>query len=198
MLYMITRSVKCKPSITSANGTAASKELCSGSLIFEENFDQLDKQKWQPEVSFWGGGVSFRLFSTQSKLPALYFTMICFSYQNEEFQWYVAEDENSFVQNGKLHIKPTLTSSKIGRYQVENGYIFLDDCTDTYVDNCERKAGGNIIINPVRSAHLNTKNSFSFKYGRVEVIAKAPTGDWLWPGWYTFFAFGNKIFAFII
>lgn len=60
MLYMITRSVKCKPSITSANGTAASKELCSGSLIFEENFDQLDKQKWQPEVSFWGGGVCFR------------------------------------------------------------------------------------------------------------------------------------------
>lgn len=27
-----------------------------------------------------------------------------------------------------------------------------------------------------------TAESFSFKYGRMEVIAKLPAGDWLWPG----------------
>lgn len=81
-----------------------------------------------------------------------------------------------------MHIKPTLTSDKIGSYQVENGYISLNDCTDLNKENCYRKAGGNVIINPVRSARLNTKDTFSFKYGRVEVIAKAPLGDWLWPG----------------
>lgn len=40
----------------------------------------------------------------------------------------------------------------------------------------------NNILNPVRSARLHTRNSFSFKYGKIEVIAKMPTGDWMWPG----------------
>ena len=31
------------------------------------------------------------------------------------------------------------------------------------------------------SARLRTVNSFSFRYGRVEVRAKIPSGDWLWP-----------------
>jgi beta-glucanase (GH16 family) len=37
------------------------------------------------------------------------------------------------------------------------------------------------IINPVRSARLTTKGSKSILYGRVEVTAKLPQGDWLWP-----------------
>lgn len=48
----------CKSSITTASGWAAPKTICAGQLIFEENFDSLDKTKWKPEVSFWGGGVS--------------------------------------------------------------------------------------------------------------------------------------------
>lgn len=32
------------------------------------------------------------------------------------------------------------------------------------------------------SARIRTVNTFSFKYGRVEVRAKMPIGDWLWPG----------------
>lgn len=31
------------------------------------------------------------------------------------------------------------------------------------------------------SARLSTINSHSIKYGRVEVVAKLPRGDWLWP-----------------
>lgn len=65
--------------------------------------------------------------------------------------------------------------------------MHLDDCTDLNKIYCERQAGGNIIINPVRSARLKTEKSFSFKYGRVEIVAKLPTGDWLWPGKSIFF-----------
>lgn len=102
--------------------------------------------------------------------------------QNNEFEWYVADDENSYGKDGKLYITPTLTADKIGKDQVEHGHIHLKDCTDLNKANCERKAGGNIIINPVRSARLTTEKSFSFKYGRIEILAKLPLGDWLWPG----------------
>lgn len=37
------------------------------------------------------------------------------------------------------------------------------------------------IINPVRSARLNTKGKKTIRYGRVEVTARMPRGDWLWP-----------------
>jgi beta-glucanase (GH16 family) len=34
---------------------------------------------------------------------------------------------------------------------------------------------------PVKSAKLTTKNSFSFKYGKVQTYAKLPKGKWIWP-----------------
>lgn len=37
------------------------------------------------------------------------------------------------------------------------------------------------MINPVRSARLSTQGKKSILYGRVEVTAKLPKGDWLWP-----------------
>ncbi|TFK22849.1 concanavalin A-like lectin/glucanase [Coprinopsis marcescibilis] len=37
------------------------------------------------------------------------------------------------------------------------------------------------VINPVRSARLTTRLSASIRYGRIDVRAKIPTGDWLWP-----------------
>jgi len=37
------------------------------------------------------------------------------------------------------------------------------------------------IINPVQSARVSTRKTASIKYGRVEVRAKIPKGDWLWP-----------------
>ncbi|XP_031639779.1 beta-1,3-glucan-binding protein-like isoform X3 [Contarinia nasturtii] len=148
--------VNCKPTITTAIGYAASK-ICSGALIFEENFDKLDKHKWRPQVTLSTHGA------------------------NGDFQLYVAGDKNSFATDGHLNIKPTLTAQKIGYDKVENGSIHLNDCTDANKSNCERKTDGNSIINPIRSARLHTKSSFAFKYGRVEVIAKMPIGDWLWP-----------------
>ncbi|KAJ7659260.1 glycoside hydrolase family 16 protein [Mycena polygramma] len=37
------------------------------------------------------------------------------------------------------------------------------------------------ILPPVMSARISTRRSASVKFGRVEVVAKLPTGDWLWP-----------------
>ncbi|KAH9475151.1 Beta-1,3-glucan-binding protein [Psilocybe cubensis] len=37
------------------------------------------------------------------------------------------------------------------------------------------------IINPIQSARISTRKTASIRYGRVEVRAKIPTGDWLWP-----------------
>jgi len=57
-----------------------------------------------------------------------------------------------------------------------------DMCTGNAFYGCERNAGasGNV-INPIQSARLRTVNGFSFKYGRVEIRAKLPKGDWIWP-----------------
>lgn len=49
---------KCKSSITTASGYAAPKYIYSGDLIFEENFNKLDKQKWKPDETLRGTGVS--------------------------------------------------------------------------------------------------------------------------------------------
>jgi len=37
------------------------------------------------------------------------------------------------------------------------------------------------ILTPYFSARLSSQG-FSFKYGRVEIRAKMPKGDWIWPG----------------
>lgn len=37
------------------------------------------------------------------------------------------------------------------------------------------------IVNPVKSGRINTKPGATIKYGRVQVEAKLPQGDWLWP-----------------
>ena len=54
-------------------------------------------------------------------------------------------------------------------------------CTGANFYGCERGSDGNHYINPVMSGKLTTVNSHSMKYGRVEVTAKLPKGDWLWP-----------------
>lgn len=59
--------------------------------------------------------------------------------------------------------------------------IICFSCTQTYNNGCSRTGTADIVLNPVRSARIWTKNRFSFKYGIVEIRAKLPVGDWLWP-----------------
>jgi len=143
---------------TTVNG----KPAVPGSLIFEDNFDKLDHTVWQHEKTMSGGG-------------------------NWEFQVYDNTRDNSFCQNGILNIFPTLTDDRYGVDFVRTGTLDLnggspaDECTNPSFYGCSRAGAGGNIINPTMSARLRTVNSFHFKYGRVEVRAKMPTGDWLWP-----------------
>ena len=52
-------------------------------------------------------------------------------------------------------------------------------CTMAAVWGCLRE-GKNGYLNPVMSAKLRTRRGI--RYGKVEIVAKMPRGDWLWPG----------------
>ena len=96
---------------------------------------------------------------------------------------------NSFVDDSVLYLQPTLTRDLIGEANVQSGYTMdmwgssaADQCTGNAFYGCERTSGaGGNIINPIQSARIRTADSVTVKYGRVEVSAKLPIGDWLWP-----------------
>lgn len=56
-IFAFANAQNCKPSVTTVSGSAASERVCSGELIFSENFDTLDKNRWQHEETLGGGGV---------------------------------------------------------------------------------------------------------------------------------------------
>ncbi|XP_030852677.1 beta-1,3-glucan-binding protein-like [Strongylocentrotus purpuratus] len=134
---------------------------CNG-LIFQEEFDSLNLDIWEHELTAGGGG-------------------------NWEFQYYTKNVSNSYVRDGKLFIKPTLTTDKLGEGSLSSGTLDLwgsspaNLCTGNAWFGCMRQGSDNNLLNPIQSARLRTVESFSFKYGRLEVEAKLPTGDWLWP-----------------
>ena len=91
--------------------------------------------------------------------------------------------ENSFTKNGNLHIKPRLTSDVFSHEFLTSGRVVIPsgECTNAEFYGCDRQGSPDYPINPIRSARLRTIDSFSFKYGTLEVRAKLPAGDWLWP-----------------
>jgi beta-glucanase (GH16 family) len=106
------------------------------------------------------------------------------SSSNGEFDMTTDSSNNSYVKNGQLHILPTLTSDVIGAAAVLDGHTFnLTDCTSANYTVCSvvSNASTGAVVPPVMSARLSTKGSASIKYGRVEVRAKIPRGDWIWP-----------------
>lgn len=90
----------------------------------------------------------------------------------------------------------TLDTSDVTYNELINGYTLnltaRDTCTSRAVDlaagtsfndACTITSNSTLgtIINPVRSARLSTRGKKTIKYGRVEVVAKMPKGDWIWP-----------------
>jgi beta-glucanase (GH16 family) len=91
----------------------------------------------------------------------------CWGGGNNELQCYTARSQNSYVANGYLNI-----AAKPGRY---TGTI--SDCTNNNDNSC-----GN--TKDYTSARMNTKASASWKYGRFEMRAKLPKGNFLWPAFW--------------
>jgi hypothetical protein len=93
------------------------------------------------------------------------------------------DPKNAFSRNGVLHLAPTTTASIFGEKFLTSGHVKIppNQCTQSQWYGCERRGSRDHIINPIRSAKLTTVNSFAFKYGVMEIRAKLPAGDWLWP-----------------
>ncbi|CAH4032914.1 beta-1,3-glucan-binding protein-like isoform X1 [Pieris brassicae] len=132
--------------------------VCKGQVLFEDTFDgDIDKGRiWTPEV----------------KMP---------NAPDFPFNVYLY-DKNVRSDDGKLIIEPMTLESKYG-----DGFIWetLDltlKCTGKIgTPECYREAAGPEILPPIITGKVNTKRSFAFKYGKVEVVAKMPLGNWLIP-----------------
>ncbi|KAL1955709.1 hypothetical protein VTO42DRAFT_8181 [Malbranchea cinnamomea] len=140
------------------------REYC---LILDDQFSSLDTTIWNHEVQVGGFGIG-------------------------AFDWTTTDDRNSYVDGEGLHIVPTLTTetTSITDAQIIDGYALNlteaggdGSCTGDTIAACSVRSNQTLgtIIPPVRSARLNTKGTKSIRYGRVEVVAKLPKGDWLWP-----------------
>ncbi|XP_034477241.1 gram-negative bacteria-binding protein 1-like [Drosophila innubila] len=147
--------MSCQSSETETSPAIAT--LCKGQLIFEENFDQLNETRWQHEVR------------TPSDITDV------------EFLLY---DGKARVRDGQLIIEPQLWSSYRPDLDITNAKLDLSErCTGIHnrQKECVLRTGGTFIMPPVVVPRISTVDSFQFKYGRIEIRAKLPKGDWLVP-----------------
>jgi beta-glucanase (GH16 family) len=134
-------------------------------LIFEDDFSNgINTDDWNYEIGVGGNGVG-------------------------SFDWTTNDPKNAYTDANGLHIVPTITTqvTNITSAQLFNGYtvnLTADGtCSSNDKASCIRVSNSTIptMINPVRSARLTTKGKHRITYGKVEVVAKLPQGDWLWP-----------------
>ncbi|PZC78758.1 hypothetical protein B5X24_HaOG217216 [Helicoverpa armigera] len=149
-----TPSLFCIVSITEMKGQI---DVCEGSLIFSEEFSQehpRELTQWDVLNQFIGE-------------PAYSFNMY-------------RPDETISLKDGSLVITPILTESIVP--PLLPPLDLSDRCTgkiDTL--ECKRDGTGIQLIPPVTTGKITTRRTFSFKYGRVEVRAKLPSGKWILP-----------------
>nr|XP_045596249.1 beta-1,3-glucan-binding protein-like isoform X3 [Procambarus clarkii] len=99
---------------------------------------------------------------------------------NDEFDDGI--DENVWEHEISMYGGRQLTSNWKSEEFLRSGELNLGEaCTESANYGCWRTGDPDYILNPIMSARLRTLPSFAFRYGRVEVRAKMPRGDWLWP-----------------
>ncbi|XP_050420558.1 uncharacterized protein LOC126833331 [Adelges cooleyi] len=131
-------------------------ESTPGSILVQEEFDTLNLE------SLW----NHEIYLANDYEP------------NFEFVIYNNSDKNIYIKNGELFIRPTLLPDNT----VKRGSVTLKGCTKPEVTGvCTENASTYNILPPVVSAKLTTRNSFLFIYGKVEVTANLPSGDWIVP-----------------
>ncbi|XP_013172701.1 PREDICTED: beta-1,3-glucan-binding protein-like [Papilio xuthus] len=145
----------CSPTVTRLRvGTA-----CADQIIFEDHFNSLNEDLWQieqyipnePEYSF-------------------------VSYQRPP------KAQTVRVHEGYLRIEPKLQQEQdnFNNISLCTGSLNLFcGCTRT-AELCSATAMGASILPPVVSGRLTSK-TFAFTYGVIEIRAKLPQGDWLYP-----------------
>jgi beta-glucanase (GH16 family) len=102
---------------------------------------------------------------------------------NQQFDQTTGDPENVFVKDGQLYLKPTLQDEALILNDNTINLTASGLCTSDVWSNCVASTNttNGTIIPPTKSARINTKLGASIKYGKVEVKAKVPQGDWLWP-----------------
>ncbi|XP_030763973.1 beta-1,3-glucan-binding protein-like [Sitophilus oryzae] len=148
----------CVPSATTVKGQAA----CKGRVIFESQFNNFQEEKskyWTVTTKFATG-------------------------PDYEFVVYQDHPKTLSVMNGHLVITPRLTEDIYGKGFINQSTPFDlgEQCTGIRSSpECTQTSQGWYIIAPVVSSQITTKGKFSFKYGKIEIRAKLPKGDWLYP-----------------
>jgi len=115
---------------------------------------------------------------------------------NGQFQYYTDSPANVYVNSsdGSLRLKPALFEDMppingVPSFDVMTGKCQpYPACANFHVPDCTTKWGCQgtgdplNILKPTTSGSVNTKGSFDYTYGRLEIRARMPRGDWLWPG----------------
>ncbi|XP_055890613.1 beta-1,3-glucan-binding protein-like isoform X2 [Biomphalaria glabrata] len=131
-----------------------------GAVIFRDDFNSINPANWDYEISMYGG-------------------------MTWEFQVYTNEPRNVFTKNGMLYIQPTPTISdpRFDDNFLRNGVMDVANiwgyCTNKNNYGCHRE-GKFGLLPPVMSGKIMSKPTL--RYGIVEIRARIPKGDWLWPG----------------
>lgn len=131
-------------------------------LVLDETFESgLDPSIWTKEVELGG-------------------------YGNGQFEMTTNTEENVYIDDtGNLVIKATLQDEQKMEKNTVINLLKDGTCTSKRWAACVAATnvtkGNNSIVNPVKSGRLHTKKGATIKYGRIEVTAKLPEGDWLWP-----------------
>ncbi|KAH8661985.1 putative beta-1,3-glucan-binding protein [Xylariales sp. PMI_506] len=130
-------------------------------LVFEDDFSNgFNTALWNKEVQVGGFG-------------------------NGEFEETTGDNQNVYISNGNLLIKPSLQDDALIEADSIINLLADGTCTSTRPSDCiavtNTTVGNATIVPPTKSGRINTKGKASIKYGRIEVTAKLPQGDWLWP-----------------
>ncbi|KAK4876686.1 hypothetical protein RN001_009192 [Aquatica leii] len=154
----VTPAAPCEYTPTIVSG----KRSCKGKLIFQDLFNELSPKRWKPEVRY-GGEPDY------------------------EFVIYQDSAENLRINKNMVHFTPTLVEEKLGPEFVSkpNAYDLGENCTGIPESfECVQTPRAWSILPPVFASQVSTRDRFSFVYGVIEIRAKVPKGDWIYPQLY--------------
>ncbi|XP_030373842.1 gram-negative bacteria-binding protein 3-like [Scaptodrosophila lebanonensis] len=149
----------CSSTDTIVNGVP---RQCAGQLVFVDDFNdgQLNAEKWKLERRFSGA-------------------------PDYEFVIYMDDAANTLnVNNGQVTLQPQPTRHQFRKKNELQFKLDLGSSCTGALSTMECVRDGSRLregLAPFITAQFSSKDYFSFKYGRVEIRAKMPRADWVFP-----------------
>ncbi|KAB0796437.1 hypothetical protein PPYR_10498 [Photinus pyralis] len=142
---------RCEPGSTVING---GKATCVDNVIFQDKFD--------------GSTINTMLWKVEHRIPT-------YSEPNSPFNSYENREDTKFIKDNKLHLKP----NAVPESDVRGTLNLREGCTGTKEIECFYEQRSSFLLPPVKASKV--VSTTSFKYGKVEIRAKLPRGDWIFP-----------------